>query len=1042
MSSKFALIIGNSQYQDPNLAKLVAPTEDVSDLAVVLRDQNIGGFDSVLTLNNEADATIRLSIEDFFAEKKPDDLLVLYFSGHGVRDEQGKLYLAAPNTRANRLRATAIAADFVTSEMDRSRSKRQVLILDCCHSGAFAQGSKAVAGGSVGTGPAFEGTGYGRVVLTATDATQYAWEGDKIIGEAENSVFTHYLVQGLQTGEADLDADGRISLDELYDYVYGQVVAKTPKQTPGKWSYRQQGDIVIAKNPRPIVKPSELPIELKQAIESPFASVREGVVRELDRLLNGSNAGLSLAAFDALKQLVDDDSRRVSATASASLAAYAEKQRAREELAKQRAEEERLAKEKAEQERLAKQRAEQERLAREVERAEQERLTKEKAEAERLAALKAEQERLARQRAEEERIAREVERTEQERLTKEKAEAERLAALKAEQERLAREAQRAEEERIAREAEQAEQERLAKEKAEAERLAALKAEEEQTAHAQIAIEDITDTAERIAVPAPTAGLIVKQGADAGKSFALKAGSNIIGRVSGLDITIADTLISRRHVRITALSDRVVLEDLGSANGTFVNNQRISGTTPITLNDGDSITIGDTTFEFKATAIETPVKPIEPQPIEPTQPETIIVVPTSTISTAIARPTIVTALGFGVTWAIAFALFYYRRSDDPLLYIIPILAAIVPWCIMGWAMRRMRVPVKWRHIIGWVFGWGISIVIGGFIITVMGRIGLSVDLVIGAVIFGAIFGLLGGAITSAITKRIEPSLRSISTRSIAIGWSGAWAIGLAVGLSMSLSSPLSSAFALAVAGAIVGVMGSGVTFWQIARVRGYSSSPQVSDSKPVTALPLVSLLSGKAQWRPFAIIGGGWVAGWIGGVLIDLIISLGPLAMIGSWAIAGLCSGLILRRSAPAIERKHISMLAIGWPLILALGMGLQSKTSDYETAIYLTLGVAAAGWITTLALRPIVPAFQGWQPIVAAVDWGIAWAIIWAAFNAPWNIIAFKYFNYGWTFATISDAERIYLFSLLLGMIVHGLAGGGILFWLFDRTRHSLKDPR
>ena len=94
------------------------------------------------------------------------------------------------------------------------------------------------------------GTGSGRVVLTATDATQYAWEGRRVIGVAENSVFTYYLIQGLQTGEADRDADGLISLDELYDCVYDKVLDETSKQTPGKWSYRQQGEIIIAHNPR------------------------------------------------------------------------------------------------------------------------------------------------------------------------------------------------------------------------------------------------------------------------------------------------------------------------------------------------------------------------------------------------------------------------------------------------------------------------------------------------------------------------------------------------------------------------------------------------------------------------------------------------------------------------------------------------------------------------------------------------------------------------------------------------------------------------
>ena len=442
MSRKLALIIGNSEYQDPTLARLVTPNEDVNDLAEVLRAPEIGEFDEVTTLVNEPSANIRLEVESFFAEKKPDDLLVLYFSGHGVRDDQGQLYLAVKDTRHNRLRATAIPAAFITDGMDHSRSRRQVLILDCCHSGAFAQGTKGAPGASVGTASAFEGTGYGRVVLTATDSTQYAWEGDEVIGEAENSVFTHYLIEGLRTGAADMDADGRITLDELYDYVYEQVVNKTPKQTPGKSSYKQQGEFVIARNPRPVVKPVELPAELRQAIESPFAGMREGVVRELERLLYGSHPGLTLAAFDALKRLAEDDSRRVSVAAAQVMAAYTEAQN-QEETRRQREAEAARAQREAEAERLAALKVEQERIARSASRAE----------AERAAAQKTELERLAR------------EKSEQERLERERAEAERAAAQKAELERLARDAERAEAERKAKtEAEQ--RARLAAEKTE------------------------------------------------------------------------------------------------------------------------------------------------------------------------------------------------------------------------------------------------------------------------------------------------------------------------------------------------------------------------------------------------------------------------------------------------------------------------------------------------------------------------------------------------------------------------------------------------
>lgn len=53
----------------------------------------------------------------------------------------------------------------------------------------------------------------------------------------------------MKTGEADKDKDGKVSLDEWYDYCHTKITQTTPKQVPNKWSYRQQGDVVIARNP-------------------------------------------------------------------------------------------------------------------------------------------------------------------------------------------------------------------------------------------------------------------------------------------------------------------------------------------------------------------------------------------------------------------------------------------------------------------------------------------------------------------------------------------------------------------------------------------------------------------------------------------------------------------------------------------------------------------------------------------------------------------------------------------------------------------------
>ncbi len=315
-AKRVALIIASYQYQDVGLRKLIAPAQDAEGLAQVLEDPAIGGFE-VQTLLNQPSHQIRQHVEDFFSDRKRDDLLLCYFSGHGIKDEDGRLYFATPDTRRKRLRSTAIAATLVNDVMRSSRSRRQVLLLDCCYSGAFARGMIAKSDQAVGIKERFEGRG--RVVLTASDAMQYAFEGDAIEGQGARSIFTRAVVDGLQTGQADLDGDGYVSLDELYDYAHERVVDETPQQRPGKWALGVQGQIVIARNPHHVVKPAGLPPELSQAVESPFAGLREGTVRELERLLHGSDEGLALAAQEALEHLADDDSRRVSAAAASAL---------------------------------------------------------------------------------------------------------------------------------------------------------------------------------------------------------------------------------------------------------------------------------------------------------------------------------------------------------------------------------------------------------------------------------------------------------------------------------------------------------------------------------------------------------------------------------------------------------------------------------------------------------------------------------------------------------------------------------------------------
>ena len=85
-----------------------------------------------------------------------------------------------------------------------------------------------------------------------------------------------------------------------------------------------------------------------------------------------------------------------------------------------------------------------------------------------------------------------------------------------------------------------------------------------------------------------------------REFRLGGGEHVIGRDPAADIQLDSTVISRRHARIVISGGRATIEDLGSKNGTFVGDQRL--TAPRVLEDGMQIRVGDFTLTFHAAAI--------------------------------------------------------------------------------------------------------------------------------------------------------------------------------------------------------------------------------------------------------------------------------------------------------------------------------------------------------------------------------------------------------------------------------------------------------
>jgi hypothetical protein len=313
---RYALIVAAQRFSDPTFEALRAPATDAEALADVLRNPQIGGFE-VQSLINEPCGTVSEQIEGFFTERKSSDLLLLYISCHGVRSRSGDLHFAMTNTRFDRLRATSVASNFIREQMHDSQSRRIVVLLDCCYSGAFLRGFRAKGGDDVAHEPL---RGSGRAVITASTATEYAFEADTLTkDEGKPSIFTRAVVDGLRSGDADLNGDGDITVEELYDYVYEAVREAVHHQTPGRW-LDAEGGLVVARNPWATAAYAALSIDLRQSIQSDNAHRRVGAVVELHRLLSNPSPEVAEQARTGLVALAADPDRRVSERASTALA--------------------------------------------------------------------------------------------------------------------------------------------------------------------------------------------------------------------------------------------------------------------------------------------------------------------------------------------------------------------------------------------------------------------------------------------------------------------------------------------------------------------------------------------------------------------------------------------------------------------------------------------------------------------------------------------------------------------------------------------------
>ena len=163
-----------------------------------------------------------------------DVLLLVFYSGHADRD-------------GLRLGRQHLAFEELTALVEASGARIRLQVVDACHAGSLTRPKGATPTSSFLVDVDSSLAAEGRVVIASSAQDEYSQESD-LIGA---SYFTHFLVSGLR-GAADADADRRVTLDELYGYLYSETLFHTagtragPQHPEYAFELSGQGELVLA----------------------------------------------------------------------------------------------------------------------------------------------------------------------------------------------------------------------------------------------------------------------------------------------------------------------------------------------------------------------------------------------------------------------------------------------------------------------------------------------------------------------------------------------------------------------------------------------------------------------------------------------------------------------------------------------------------------------------------------------------------------------------------------------------------------------------
>jgi len=231
-AKSWALLIGVEKYH--RAPPLMYTINDVKQLAATLRTRDGFEPDRLLEITEQATnarfqplkASIEAELSTWLKQPGPDDTVLVYFTGHGFRDDKGKMYLAPIDCNPDDLPRTGIAVEWFRGQLAACKAQFKLLILDACHAGSEKGESSQQQVGATDLGEPFK-----ELEGVVTIASSTAKEKSQLWDDKQQSLFSYWLNQGLR-GHADENSDGVVDVDELYKYVYRNVTRTAKARHP------------------------------------------------------------------------------------------------------------------------------------------------------------------------------------------------------------------------------------------------------------------------------------------------------------------------------------------------------------------------------------------------------------------------------------------------------------------------------------------------------------------------------------------------------------------------------------------------------------------------------------------------------------------------------------------------------------------------------------------------------------------------------------------------------------------------------------------